>query len=749
MQTVLIPYDVLQHLGPRLPTLFAGIRADDVDAQYLYAALTAAAKLCTGRPLSSAAFALDADLAQPSSPPSSTAWSSPTLGPVSSRAGSPVPLDLDLEGADRAVASNVERKRKLSNTPSNGDRETFDQRAYLRQVARDADADRVAARHAARLRGGWDPDCRRGGDRYWARQALPAAEMEGGLPMVAGPHGLAPDPSLSQDDGYSAGIGTQNSGEVVGDILEDEEVVIGAKEKGKKVRRPKGDWQKVVRKTVLKKDSGQLIASLTAISCSRPQADLFSLVKNLLAPLPAPTLSHPGSEWIIGTADSAATPIASLVSRIESTAANVRSVEFRRMIMLIQLSLLVDYELRHNSKCKNITEVKREAHVTVSEGHFRVLHASGLKLIWLASSASIYIIFIFAALELKRDVINSSVTAVQGLATAFREPTSDEWKTVINRVLIPWLRILQLYIVPTEFADQLLYLPSTTGPVFIQCSDLAQADSIFSQIKMNTIKLPVRSDIWKLVPPSPTLPPPTSSGIGPQVRDAIVIKTPWIASKTSCPVRDANRDEWTAIEREKGEDRIVPADLEELRKLISAQVPSGVDIERPPRIDQFTKVHPYIGVPSTILEGHTLRVEDASGDLVALVVTHASLLPSLRAKLDVLMAELQTAFPGELYAVDTAADPLSKFLALHFTWYNKFSEKGTGAPGDVHPGELLREGALKVNWGQREPRESAEIRNHPSLYKQVTSIMEDILVFIRDNEYYGVPFRSLNGLLGG
>lgn len=38
------------------------------------------------------------------------------------------------------------------------------------------------------------------------------------------------------------------------------------------------------------------------------------------------------------------------------------------------------------------------------------------------------------------------------------------------------------------------------------------------------------------------------------------------------------------------------------------------------------------------------------------------------------MAEMQLAFPGELYSVDTISDPLFKFLALHFTWYNKFSE---------------------------------------------------------------------------
>ncbi|KZP14040.1 hypothetical protein FIBSPDRAFT_702759, partial [Athelia psychrophila] len=135
----------------------------------------------------------------------------------------------------------------------------------------------------------------------------------------------------------------------------------------------------------------------------------------------------------------------------------------------------------------------------------------------------------------------------------------------------------------------------------------------------------------------------------------------------------------------------------------------------------------------------TLRVEDACGNLLALLISHASFIPSLKEKLEVLKAELQIAFPGELYSVDTASDQLFKFLALHFTWYNKFSESGAGAPDDIHPNQLLKDGSLKVNWGQRQPRESQQIRDHPALYKQVTDIMEDILIFVRGNIRHHLP----------
>lgn len=113
-----------------------------------------------------------------------------------------------------------------------------------------------------------------------------------------------------------------------------------------------------------------------------------------------------------------------------------------------------------------------------------------------------------------------------------------------------------------------------------------------------------------------------------------------------------------------------------------------------------------------------------------------------------LLAELQAIFPKEQFDVDSHEDGF-KFLALHFGWYNKFSEsvslsipsklsktdvkQGEGAPEDVHPDQLMREGSWKVNWLQREPRESADIRDHPELFNRVKGALEDVLRFVHDN----------------
>ena len=56
---------------------------------------------------------------------------------------------------------------------------------------------------------------------------------------------------------------------------------------------------------------------------------------------------------------------------------------------------------------------------------------------------------------------------------------------------------------------------------------------------------------------------------------------------------------------------------------------------------------------------------------VVVFATHAKYV--LKAKLLRIVSEIQALFPGELFWVDSK-DPNFKFLALHFGWYNKYSE---------------------------------------------------------------------------
>lgn len=56
---------------------------------------------------------------------------------------------------------------------------------------------------------------------------------------------------------------------------------------------------------------------------------------------------------------------------------------------------------------------------------------------------------------------------------------------------------------------------------------------------------------------------------------------------------------------------------------------------------------------------------------MALLVTHGG--DVLQHKLKLLQSELQVLFPGELFEADSQ-DPGHEFLALHFSWYNRYSE---------------------------------------------------------------------------
>jgi hypothetical protein len=67
----------------------------------------------------------------------------------------------------------------------------------------------------------------------------------------------------------------------------------------------------------------------------------------------------------------------------------------------------------------------------------------------------------------------------------------------------------------------------------------------------------------------------------------------------------------------------------------------------------------------------TLKFEEPDGSPLVLFATHAKAV--LEHKLKVILAEIDTLFPGELYGVDST-DENYNFLALHFGYYNKYSE---------------------------------------------------------------------------
>lgn len=61
----------------------------------------------------------------------------------------------------------------------------------------------------------------------------------------------------------------------------------------------------------------------------------------------------------------------------------------------------------------------------------------------------------------------------------------------------------------------------------------------------------------------------TSSALPLYVVEAAVATAPWVSIPQPCPVNTANRDSWTAQEREKAQDRVVATSLDHLQELVS------------------------------------------------------------------------------------------------------------------------------------------------------------------------------------
>jgi hypothetical protein len=47
--------------------------------------------------------------------------------------------------------------------------------------------------------------------------------------------------------------------------------------------------------------------------------------------------------------------------------------------------------------------------------------------------------------------------------------------------------------------------------------------------------------------------------------------------------------------------------------------------------------------------------------------------------------------------------------------------------------DVGKEGCWKINFTQRAPRESLDLRDHPALFRQVKEVFEDLMKFQHDN----------------
>lgn len=368
MQHIPIPNGILLRLTPRLTSIFS--QSDltfNSDVQYLFRELAAATKLAVAD--DDEMETEDLLLVSTLSSTLPVAWdaSSTVADNFSSQASSPRAFDSELEDIDYlAPLPPSSPPLYLSDLDINGDDEMTDemaprngprgvtrtcsaldtgrdvatdrtQRAARREAARGHDEARAAAIQV--MGHNWTPDCNRAGDRAPGAGEVVAREMHGGVPMIHGPDGPEPDPSVSEDNLYAPGVGYgSRSGEISG-RMDDQEEMEGrgkSKRKGKGNATAKGktmdrDWKKAVRKARLKMDAAPLMSKLTDVSTIERESQLWAFTEILCGVQP-PSPSSSATTTII----------AQVINDLETLGMDTRVLNFSSILKNMQLTILVD-----------------------------------------------------------------------------------------------------------------------------------------------------------------------------------------------------------------------------------------------------------------------------------------------------------------------------------------------------------------------------------------------------------------------
>ncbi|KAJ7018080.1 hypothetical protein C8F04DRAFT_958430 [Mycena alexandri] len=84
---------------------------------------------------------------------------------------------------------------------------------------------------------------------------------------------------------------------------------------------------------------------------------------------------------------------------------------------------------------------------------------------------------------------------------------------------------------------------------------------------------------------------------------------------------------------------------------------------------------------------------------------------------------------GEVYPVDSGL-PGHKFCAKHKCWWYRYAEDGPGVPTNIHPFLLQKEGVSRVNFRQRAPHPSQEMKDEPEESELLAELIKLITVII-------------------
>ncbi|KAF9470063.1 hypothetical protein BDN70DRAFT_902415, partial [Pholiota conissans] len=169
--------------------------------------------------------------------------------------------------------------------------------------------------------------------------------------------------------------------------------------------------------------------------------------------------------------------------------------------------------------------------------------------------------------------------------------------------------------------------------------------------------------------------------------------------------------------RRQAQEAYVATDLANFEKKFQAQLSSG----------KKKKKSEYIRLSHDILKQQPIRINNANGDLISLILPHMD--EDIRSTA---IAKLRCIFP-DLQSMDSAAQGAnSSFNALHFSYYNRYSNRGDGTPSDADPTTLMKDGRRKINTCQNTPRRSKELEENVEIYMQLLDAFQPIFDWLRN-----------------
>ncbi|KAG6914250.1 hypothetical protein DXG01_001456 [Tephrocybe rancida] len=321
-----------------------------------------------------------------------------------------------------------------------------------------------------------------------------------------------------------------------------------------------------------------------------------------------------------------------------------------------------------------------------------------------------------------------------GTRLAFLAAADDELRTGLKGQLLPILLGLQKYRSSCLSRVQFLFSAPFGGPGYEICDgeDYDGYDRYFTEVQMEYFGLPhcsshwtsvepYRSPRWVSTQPSSNLPPPLPEAPSALIaQEAVTLKMPKLRlSRSKCPMNKTNREDWTAKQRMVASSSYEVADLDDLKAKLLTHTGQGQ----------------YLKMVSSIFKGNSVMLQDAEANFAGLLLTHMPLiLPGCNKDL---LERINALMPGELHYESSMRD-LYSFLSLHFSWYNCYSEKGTGAP-PVHPHYIYKDGVIKVNHSQRKPQCSKEIQQDPQEYHLLAQYLKGFFEFIEANLQHHLP----------